>query len=306
MIKVFIDGREGTTGLKIDERLRDRNEVKVIVLPDDLRKDVSARKEAIASSDVTFLCLPDAAAVEAVSLAADSGTVIIDASTAHRTAEGWAYGFAELSKNHRENIAHGRRIANPGCYASGFIALIYPLIKSGIVPKDYPFVCHAVSGYSGGGKKAIAQYEASPRDPSLETPRLYAVGLEHKHLPEMVKVCGLKRTPVFNPYICDFYSGMSVSVPLFCDLIKRGTTKETVEKILSEHYANGGFVHIKKEEGFLSANGLVGTNDMELTVNGNKERILLTATFDNLGKGACGSVIQNMNIALGLDERLGL
>ena len=306
MIKVFIDGREGTTGLKIDERLRDRNDVKVIVLPDDLRKDVSARKEAIASSDVTFLCLPDAAAVEAVSLAANSGTVIIDASTAHRTAEGWAYGFAELSKNHREEIAHGKHIANPGCYASGFIALIYPLIKSGIVPKDYPFVCHAVSGYSGGGKKAIAQYEASPRDPSLETPRLYAVGLEHKHLPEMVKVCGLKRTPVFNPYICDFYSGMSVSVPLFCDLIKRGTTKETVEKILSEHYVKGGFVHIKKEEGFLSANGLVGTNDMELTVNGNKERILLTATFDNLGKGACGSAIQNMNIALGLDERLGL
>lgn len=306
MIKVFIDGREGTTGLKIDERLRLREDIEVIILPEELRKDTAARKEAINSSDVTFLCLPDAAAKEAVSLVTNPETIIIDASTAHRTEEGWAYGFAELSKNHREKIAHSKRIANPGCYASGFIALVYPLIESGILPKDYPFVCHAVSGYSGGGKKAIAQYEGTPRDISLDTPRLYAVGLEHKHLPEMVKVCGLKRTPVFNPYICDFYSGMSVSVPLFCDLIKKGTTKETVEKILMKHYANGNFVHIKKEEGYLSANGLNGTNNMELFVNGNGERILLTAAFDNLGKGASGAAIQNMNIALGLDERLGL
>ncbi|MBD5636534.1 MAG: N-acetyl-gamma-glutamyl-phosphate reductase [Clostridia bacterium] len=306
MIKVFIDGREGTTGLKIDERLRPRKDIEVIVLPEEFRKDISARKEAINSSDVTFLCLPDAAAKEAVTLVANPKTIVIDASTAHRTQEGWAYGFAELSKEHRERIARGKRIANPGCYASGFIALVYPLVKAGIVPADYPFVCHAVSGYSGGGKKAIAQYESTPRDISLETPRLYAVGLEHKHLPEMVKTCGLKRTPVFNPYICDFYSGMSVSVPLFCDLIKKGTTKETVEKILTEHYENGNFVHIKKEEGYLSANGLVGTNNMELFVNGNEERILLTATLDNLGKGASGAAIQNMNIALGLDERLGL
>ncbi|MDE6411069.1 MAG: N-acetyl-gamma-glutamyl-phosphate reductase [Clostridia bacterium] len=306
MIKVFIDGREGTTGLKIDERLRLRDDIQVIVLPEELRKDIAARREAINSSDVTFLCLPDAAAKEAVTLVTNPKTIVIDASTAHRTAEGWAYGFAELSKEHREQIAKGKRIANPGCYASGFIALVYPLVKAGIVPKDYPFVCHAVSGYSGGGKKAIAQYEGSPRDIALDTPRLYAVGLEHKHLPEMVKVCGLERTPVFNPYICDYYNGMTVNVPLFCGLIKKGTTKETVEKILIKHYANSSFVHIKKEEGFISANALVGTNNMELFVNGNEERILLTATLDNLGKGASGAAIQNMNIALGLDERLGL
>lgn len=306
MIKVFIDGREGTTGLKIDERLRLRNDVQLIVLPEKLRKNVDARREAINSSDVTFLCLPDAAAKEAVTLVENKNTVVIDASTAHRTEEGWAYGFAELSKEHREKIAKSKRIANPGCYASGFIALVYPLVKAGILPEDYPFVCHAISGYSGGGKKAIAQYEAESRDIALDTPRLYAVGLEHKHLPEMVKACGLKRTPAFNPYICDFFSGMSVSVPLFCDLIKKGTTKETVEKILLEHYANGGFVHIKKEEGFIPANALVGTNNMELFVNGSEERILLTATLDNLGKGASGAAIQNMNIALGLDERLGL
>lgn len=306
MTKIFIDGREGTTGLRIDERLKLRGDLQVIALPDSLRKDIKARKEAINASDVTFLCLPDAAAKEAVSLVENPNTVIIDASTAHRTAEGWAYGFAELSSAHREKIRTGKRIANPGCYASGFIALVYPLIEAGIVPRDYPFVCHAVSGYSGGGKKAIAQYEGSPRDNSLSAPRLYAVGLEHKHLPEMVKVCSLQRTPVFNPYICDFFSGMSVSVPLFCDLIKKGTTKETVEKILIVHYENSSFVRVKKEEGFISANGLVGTNFMELFVNGNDERILLTAAFDNLGKGASGAAIQNMNIALGLDERLGL
>lgn len=306
MIKVFIDGREGTTGLRIDERLKLRGDIKVITLPEQLRKDISARKEAINASDVTFLCLPDAAAREAVSLVENPDTIVIDASTAHRTAEVWAYGFAELSDGHRKRIADGKRIANPGCYASGFVALVYPLVKEGIVPLDYPFVCHAVSGYSGGGKKAIAQYESTPRDKSFDTPRLYAVGLEHKHLPEMVKVCSLARTPVFNPYICDFYSGMSVSVPLFCDLLKAGTKKETVEEALAAHYGNSNFVHVKKNDGFIGANGLVGTNEMELFVNGGGERILLTATFDNLGKGASGAAIQNMNIALGLDERLGL
>lgn len=306
MIKVFIDGREGTTGLRIGERLKLRGDLTVITLPEPLRKDMKARKEAINSSDVTFLCLPDAAAKEAVALVENPDTIVIDASTAHRTAEGWAYGFPELSKAHREKIACSKRIANPGCYASGFIALIYPLAEAGIVPFDYPFVCHAVSGYSGGGKKQIANYESAPRDRSLETPRIYALGLEHKHLPEMKKVCSLTRTPVFNPYICDFYSGMSVSVPLFCDYLKKGTTKETVREILSEHYRESNFLRVGKEEEFIGANGLVGTNYMDLFVNGNNERILLTATLDNLGKGASGAAIQNMNIALGLDERLGL
>ena len=306
MIQVFIDGREGTTGLQIDERLKQRKDVEVIRLPEEKRKDYFARKEAINSSDVTFLCLPDAAAQEAVSLVENKNTIVIDASTAHRTKEGWAYGLAELSEAHRKAIASGKRIANPGCYASGFIALVYPLVEAGVLPRDYPLVCHAVSGYSGGGKKAIASYEASPRENALDTPRLYAVGLEHKHLPEMVKVCSLSRTPVFNPYICDYYSGMSVSIPLFCDLLKQGTTKEQIEKILVEHYAGSHFIKVKKEEGFIGANALVGSNNMELYVNGNGERILLTATFDNLGKGASGAAVQNMNIALGLDETLGL
>lgn len=306
MIKVFIDGREGTTGLQIDERLKNRKDVEVIRLPEELRKDIAARKDAINRSDVTFLCLPDAAAQEAVSLVENKDTIVIDASTAHRTTEGWAYGFAELSENHRKAIASSKRIANPGCYASGFIALVYPLVEAGILPRDYPLVCHAVSGYSGGGKKAIAQYEATPRESALDTPRLYALGLSHKHLPEITKVCSLSRTPVFNPYICDYYSGMSVSVPLFSDLLKAGTTKEQIERILTGHYQNSHFVKVKKEEGYLSANALVGTNEMELFVNGNGERILLTATLDNLGKGASGAAVQNMNIALGLDEKLGL
>ena len=306
MIKVFIDGREGTTGLQIDERLKGRKDITVIRLPEALRKDVAARKEAINSSDVTFLCLPDAAAKEAVTLVENKNTVIIDASTAHRTSDGWAYGFAELSKEHREAIKKSKRIANPGCYASGFIALVYPLIAAGVLPVDYPLVCHAVSGYSGGGKKTIAQYENPERDGSLDTPRLYALGLEHKHLPEMKKVCSLSKTPLFNPYICDYYSGMSVSIPLFSDGLKTGTTKQKIEEIISGHYAGSAFIKVGREEGFLAANALVGTNEMHLFINGNDERILLTATLDNLGKGASGAAVQNMNIALGLDEKLGL
>lgn len=306
MIKVFIDGREGTTGLRIDARLKLRDDIKVVTLPEQFRKDISARKDAINSSDVTFLCLPDDAAKEAVTLVENPNVIVIDASTAHRNEEGWAYGFAELSKEHRAKIANSKRIANVGCYASGFIALVYPLVKAGIVPPDYPFVCHAVSGYSGGGKKAIAQYESSSREAALDSPRMYALGLTHKHLPEMVKICGLTRTPVFNPYICDFYSGMSVSVPLFGDMLKGNAGKAEIEEILRSHYAGANFVRVKKEEGYLSAVGLVGTNFMDLFVNGNDERIVLTATLDNLGKGASGSAIQNMNIALGLDETLGL
>ena len=306
MIKVFIDGREGTTGLQIDERLTRRRDIQLIRLSEELRKDVAARKEAINSSDVTFLCLPDAAAKEAVTLVENKNTVIIDASTAHRTEEGWAYGFPELSESHRKAIAQSKRIANPGCYASGFIALVYPLVNAGVLPKDYPLTCHAVSGYSGGGKKTIAQYESAEREAALKTPRLYALGLAHKHLPEMQKVCSLLKTPLFNPYICDYYSGMSVSIPLFLDGLKAGVTKQKIEQILSEHYAGSAFIKIGKEEGFLAANALVGTNEMHLYVNGNDERVLLTATLDNLGKGASGAAVQNMNIALGLDEKLGL
>ena len=307
MFKVFIDGSAGTTGLRIREMLERRTDVSLIALPESLRKDADARKEAINASDVTFLCLPDDAAREAVTLAENPHTVVIDASTAHRTAEGWAYGFPELSAEHRAAIAHGKRIANPGCYASGFIALVYPLVKAGVVAPDYPFVCHAVSGYSGAGKKGIAEYEAENRSPLLDTPRLYALTLSHKHLPEMRAVCGLTRTPVFNPYICDYECGMTVNVPLFSDLLNKRMGTADVKKLLAEHYAGSAFLSVGEEEsGYISANTLNHTNRMQLLVNGNEERILLTARFDNLGKGASGAAIQNMNVALGLDERISL
>lgn len=307
MYNVFIDGKEGTTGLQIFDRLGKRRDVRVIALPEEKRKDVAARREAINGADVVFLCLPDGAAKESVSLVESDKVKVIDASTAHRTAAGWAYGFPELSAEHRRAIASSRFIANPGCYASGFIALVYPLVKRGIAAADYPFVCHAVSGYSGAGKKGIAQYEGADRDVSLETPRLYGLTLSHKHLPEMIAQCGLSRRPVFNPYICDYYSGMSVTVPLFAGLLEKRVTPADVRALFSEHYAGAKFVKVGEEpSGYIAANPFDGTNQMEILVNGNDEQILLTARFDNLGKGASGAAVQNMNIALGLDESTGL
>ena len=307
MIKVFIDGSAGTTGLRIREMLGKREDISLIALPEQLRKDVAARRDAINGADAVFLCLPDDAAREAVGLVENKNTVVIDASTAHRTSPGWAYGFPELSASHRAAIVNGKRIANPGCYASGFLALVYPLVAAGVLPKDYPLVCHAVSGYSGAGKKGIAEYEAENRPESYDTPRLYALTLSHKHLPEMQAVCGLTRTPVFNPYVCDYYCGMTVNVPLFSDLLAKKVSVADVKELLRAHYAGAHFVTLGEEpSGYISANTLNGTNRMELLVNGNEDRILLTARFDNLGKGASGAAIQNMNLALGLDECLSL
>ena len=307
MIKVFIDGGAGTTGLKIVERMQAREDVTLITLDEEHRKDPASRKEAIHAADAVFLCLPDDAAKEAARLAEGAKAVVIDASTAHRTAEGWAYGFPELSPAHRAAIQNSKRIANPGCYASGFISLVYPLIAHGIAAKDYPFVCHAVSGYTGAGKKGIAQYEAEERDRSLDSPRLYALGLHHKHLPEMQKVCALSHPPVFTPYICDFPCGMTVHVPLYRSLLQKKLTVGEMEEVFREHYAGCRFVKVAKEEsGFLAANTLEGTNLLEVFVNGNDEQLLLSARLDNLGKGASGAAVQNMNIALGLDEGLSL
>ena len=307
MIKVFIDGGAGTTGLRIVERMQAREDVTLITLDEEHRKDPASRKEAIHAADAVFLCLPDDAAREAVRLAEGAKAVVIDASTAHRTAEGWAYGFPELSPFHRKTIQSSKRIANPGCYASGFISLVYPLIAHGIAAKDYPFVCHAVSGYTGAGKKGIAQYEAEERDRSLDSPRLYALGLHHKHLPEMQKVCALSHPPVFTPYICDFPCGMTVHVPLYRSLLQKKLTVGELEELFREHYAGCRFVKVAKEEsGFLAANTLEGTNLLEVFVNGNDEQLLLSARLDNLGKGASGAAVQNMNIALGLDEGLSL
>ena len=307
MIKVFIDGSAGTTGLRIREMLGKREDISLIALPEQLRKDVAARRDAINGADAVFLCLPDDAAREAVGLVENKNTVVIDASTAHRTSPGWAYGFPELSAGHRAAIVNGKRIANPGCYASGFLALVYPLVAAGVLPKDYPLVCHAVSGYSGAGKKGIAEYEAEHRPANYDTPRLYALTLAHKHLPEMQAVCGLTRTPVFNPYVCDYYCGMTVNVPLFVDMLAQKVSVADVKELLRAHYAGAHFVTVGEEpSGYVSANTMNGTNNMQLLVNGNERQILLTARFDNLGKGASGAAIQNMNLALGLDECLSL
>lgn len=305
MINAFIDGKEGTTGLQLFDRLLARPDVKIITLPDELRKDVAARKEAINSADVAFFCLPDAAAIEAAALVESDRVKVIDASTAHRTAPDWAYGFAELSLEHRQKIASYKKIANPGCYASGFISLVYPLIAGKIAPDSYPFVCHAVSGYSGAGKKGIAQYEDKGRAPAFDTPRLYALTLSHKHIPEMVKVCGLTKKPIFNPYVCDYYAGMTVSVPLFSSMLNKRYSAEDLGKYYLEFYSGSNFISVATEEeagGYIDANALVGTNKMQIFVNGNDEQLLLTSRLDNLGKGASGAAVQNMNIAFGLDE----
>lgn len=317
--KIFIDGKEGTTGLKIFERFEGRDDLEILLIDEDKRKDVNERKRLINESDYTFLCLPDAAAIEAVSLCENPNTIIIDASTAHRTNPDWAYGFPELSSEHRKKVETSHRIAVPGCYASGFNAIVYPLVKSGILPSDYPVVCHAVSGYSGAGKKAIAQYEDEERDFQLESPRLYALTQEHKHLPEMQKVSGLSFKPAFSPYICDYFSGMSVSIPLHIRMLNSSKGKigradcQEICDMFKNHYANSIFVQVADfmgqdilTEPFIPANTLSGTNNMQIFICGNEERVTITSRFDNLGKGASGAAVQCMNISMGVDETLGL
>ncbi|MBQ8107209.1 MAG: N-acetyl-gamma-glutamyl-phosphate reductase, partial [Ruminococcus sp.] len=293
--KVFIDGKAGTTGLKIYERLGSRDDIEILLIDEDKRKDVNERARLINSSDITFLCLPDDAAREAVSLCTNPEVRIIDASTAHRTASGWDYGFPELSESHRENIRRSKRVANPGCYASGFISLVYPLVKAGVLPEDYPLTCHAVSGYSGGGNKMIAAMEGADKTFEMNSPRQYALGQKHKHLPEMQAVCGLKYAPMFNPIVDDYYSGMVVSVPLISRCLNKRYTPAEIHQILSEHYAGQHFVKVMElsgektlPDGFIAANTLADTNNMQLFVFGNDEHILLCSRFDNLGKGASG------------------
>ncbi|MBQ9951657.1 MAG: N-acetyl-gamma-glutamyl-phosphate reductase [Clostridia bacterium] len=308
MTKIFIDGREGTTGLRIQQRLEGRRNLELITLPENLRKDPEARKEKINEADIAFLCLPDAAAKESAALAGDKVTVI-DASTAHRVHPDWAYGFAELSPSHRAAIASGKRIANPGCHASGFIALVYPLVAAGILPKDYPLTCHSLTGYSGGGKKMIAEYESEGRNPELDSPRQYGLTQLHKHLPEMQHVPGLACAPHFSPIVSDYYAGMEVTVPLFSHLLTGSATLKTVHEAMADHYAGQKLVKVLpfgEVPGFCGSNNLAGRDSMEILVAGNDERILLVSRFDNLGKGASGAAIQCMNIALGLDEAEGL
>ena len=306
MKKVFIDGSAGTTGLRIYERLEGRKDIELIRLTEELRKDTEARREALNSADIAFLCLPDAAAVEAVGLIGNPGTAVIDTSTAHRTAEGWTYGFAELT-GLREKIAASKRIANPGCHASGFISLAAPLVEAGIIPKAARLTAFSLTGYSGGGKKMIAEYEEEGRNVLLDAPRMYGLTQKHKHLPEMQKLCGLDCAPVFCPIVAPYYSGMEVTIPLFAGEING--TAEDIAQVYNDYYAGAKLVYFTPgadEGGFASAGALAGRDDMQITVTGNEERILLVSRFDNLGKGASGAAIQNMNILLGVDETEGL
>ena len=307
MVKVFIDGKDGTTGLQIYERFAKRNDITLLLLDEKYRKDVNARKDYINESDITFLCLPDDAAKQSVSLLENDKTVIIDTSTAHRTESGWAYGFAELSSLHRQAIKTGKLIANPGCHASGFIALIYPLVANGIIPKNANLSCFSLTGYSGGGKKMIAEYESDGHSEFLDSPRQYGLTQNHKHLKEMKAVCGLDNPPVFSPVVAPFYQGMQVIVPINPNLL--GVTLSQVKQSLFNHYAGQKMVKVVDTEifnGFIPTNYLSGSSLMNLVVSGNDERATLTAIFDNLGKGASGQAIQNMNIRLGLDDDYSL
>ena len=307
MKKIFIDGKSGTTGLRIYERLSERKDVELIILSDSQRRDLSARKDAINRSDVTFLCLPDEAAKESVSLVENPNTVIIDASTAHRTDKGWVYGFPELTENFAEKAKALKRIAVPGCHASGFIALCYPLVKNGLLDDKVLLTCTSVTGYSGGGKKMIADYETEHRQELLNFPRQYGLTQSHKHLKEMVYVTGLKNVPAFSPIVAPFYSGMEVTVPIFKQYLKEGVTQSDVVKVYEDLYKSGiVYVDNRDENGFISSGILTGKDSMAISVFGNEERLILCARYDNLGKGASGAAIQCLNYILDVPPQTGL
>jgi N-acetyl-gamma-glutamyl-phosphate reductase len=314
MPSIFIDGQEGTTGLQIHQRLADRSDLELLLIDPEKRKDPQARRELLNAADVAILCLPDAAAKESVLLVNNDKTRIIDASTAHRTAPNWAYGFPELSSEHRSRLAQSTRIANPGCHATGFAAVVYPLVRLGIMPKDYPVSCQSITGYSGGGKKLINYYQSpdAKRD-KLICPRHYALTLNHKHLPEMQVVSGLDYPPLFTPILGDFYQGMAVAIPLHTRLLTRKMTGSEIHQALTEYYADQHFVRVLPFEselltfdGGFDPTACNGTNFLDLCVFGHKDQTLVMARLDNLGKGASGAAVQSLNIVLCFDERTGL
>ena len=307
MYSIFIDGKNGTTGLRIAERLAQRSDIRLLALPEEKRKDPAARKEILNSCDVALLCLPDDAAREAVAMIENPSVRVLDTSTAHRTAPGWVYGFPELSQEQRAKILESKRIAVPGCHASGFIALVAPQVRAGILPKDALLSCHSITGYSGGGKKMIAEYEAEGRDVQLDAPRQYGLTQAHKHLPEMQALTGLDTAPIFCPIVSDFYSGMVVTVPLFAGQLAPGKSAADIETAYRAAYSGPVVVcGDKSASGFLAGNAAAGTDRMHIQVLGNEDRILLTATYDNLGKGASGAAVQLLNLILGANETEGL
>ena len=310
--KIFIDGSEGTTGLRIHERFAGRDDIELLPIASELRKDAAERKRLINESDITFLCLPDAAARESVSLVENEKVRIIDTSTAHRTEKGWAYGFPELSKNHRDAIRNGKRVAVPGCHATGLIAVVYPLIAGGLLPADYPVTAFSLTGYSGGGKKRIAEYEADGRHKDIDAPREYALTQQHKHLKEMKAITGLSREPLFSPIIADYYSGMVVSVPLYTEYLKDHKNPEEMTNYFAQYYKGEKFIQVAENgtedlyDGMLAGNTLSGWDGLKVYITGNDDRMVLSAQFDNLGKGASGAAIQCLNIMTGCEENKGL
>lgn len=308
MKRIFIDGKAGTTGLRIYDRLAQRGDIDLIVLPEEERKQPTARRQALNAADIAFLCLPDAAAREAVELVENPETVIIDTSTAHRTASGWVYGFPELSPAHRTRILNAKRIAVPGCHAGGFIALVYPLVEAGLLPDSALLTCHSITGYSGGGKQMIAEYGAAERSPLLNAPRQYGLTQQHKHLKEMQAITGLSSAPLFCPIVSDFYSGMEVTVPLFASQLRAGATAEDIRAVYRSRYAGPivSFCEHADADGFLASGALSGKDSMAVSVFGNEERILLTAQYDNLGKGASGAALECLNLVMGTDQAFGL
>lgn len=310
--KIFIDGSEGTTGLRIYERFEGRDDIELLPISSELRKDVAERKRLINESDITFLCLPDAAARESVSLVENEKVRIIDTSTAHRTESGWAYGFPELSAKHREAIKNGKRVAVPGCHATGFISVVYPLIEGGILPADYPVAAFSLTGYSGGGKKMIAEYEAEGRNKDIDAPREYALTQQHKHLKEMKAITGLAKEPLFSPIVADYYSGMVVSVPLYTEYLKSHKNPKEMTEYFAQYYKGEKFVQVVENGnedlygGMLAGNSLSGWDGLKVYITGNEERMVLSAQFDNLGKGASGAAVQCLNILLGCEENKGL
>ena len=307
---VYIDGKEGTTGLQIYDRLAGRDDLELLLIEEEKRKDTAERKKLLNQADIAILCLPDAAAVEAVALIENPNTRVIDASTAHRTADGWDYGFPELSSRHRQAVEQSSRLANPGCHASGFIACVYPLVSRGLIPASYPLTCFSLTGYSGGGKKMIAQYEAPDREELLSSPRIYGLTLRHKHLPEMQKICGLEIPPVFCPIVADYYKGMATTITLHSALLPGRPGAADILEALTEHYAGQKLVKVAEGLGndgpMLAGGAMAGRDSMVLTVCGHEDQVTVTALFDNLGKGASGAAVENLNLMLGMDEATGL
>ena len=310
---VFIDGQHGTTGLKIHERLNGRKDIELITIPEANRKDPKAKEKLLNEADIVFLCLPDDAAREAVSLIKNKSVCVIDGSTAHRVAEGWVYGLPELKKEQRNLIKSSKRITVPGCHATGFVAIVYPLVAMGIISPDYPVTCHATAGYSGGGKAMIADYQADNVPDYIKNPRPYSLALNHKHVPEMTKIPGLAHAPLFAPTVVNVYNGEIISIPLIVPNLKKKHTAKEMRAVLAEYYAGERFIKVMPypaddylKNGFMTFTDCNGTNNLEIFVFGNDERILLSAQFDNLGKGASGAAVQNMNLILGVDEATGL